>query len=212
MARIAPAASVTVVPNGIDLDFFRPSGPAARRAEVVFVGVFDYAPNAAGAEWLLHEVWPKVRAKRSDATLALVGSNPSRALRRAARANPSVTVTGAVPDVRPYLWRAKVSAAPIFVARGLQNKVLEALAARLRVVTTTLVAAGLPAALAACCRVTDDAGAFAEALIESLDEAAASDCDDQLEPFRWDASLVGLGPLLASHADAVRHRMGSTVT
>lgn len=211
MRRIAPGARVEVVPNGIDLAYFRPPGPVERRPEVVFTGVFDYAPNASGAQWLLREVWPLVRARQPEATLTFAGSSPSRALRAGAEADPSVRVTGGVPDLRPILWRATVSAAPVFVARGLQNKVLEAMAAGLPVVTTTAVAEGLPPPVAECCGVADDPRAFAEALVRRLDEAAPG-YDDVLAPFSWESSLARLGPLLASHAAAVSDRTGSTVT
>jgi glycosyltransferase involved in cell wall biosynthesis len=167
----------------------------------VFSGVFDYAPNAAGAAWLLREVWPLVRARRSDATLTFAGSNPSRELRSAAARDSAVTVTGAVPDLRPFLWRARVSAAPVFVARGLQNKVLEALAAGLPVVTTSAVASGLPAAVAAACDVADEPAAFASALLDRLESTEVPGFESLLAPYSWESSLSRLPTLLAHPAE-----------
>jgi len=210
--RVARNGRVTVVPNGIDIDYFRPPDGRTRRPEVVFVGVFDYAPNAAGAAWMVKNVWPLVRQRHAGAQLTFVGSRPSTELRAAAASDSSITVTGAVPDVRPWLWRATVSAAPIFVARGLQNKVLEAMAAGLPVVTTTAVAAGLPPAVAACCRIADQPDEFARALVEHLASQREVTYDDVLAPFRWDSSLAALDPLLDSHAAAVSDSTGSTVT
>jgi sugar transferase (PEP-CTERM/EpsH1 system associated) len=209
---LVPDGRVVVVPNGIDVDYFRPTTEPSRRPEAVFAGVFDYAPNAAGARWLLKEVWPRVRARRPDAALTFVGSRPSGELREAAATDRSITVTGAVADVRPWLWRGAVSAAPIFVARGLQNKVLEAMAAGLPVVTTPAVAAGLPSSVSACCRIAETPDAFADALLDHLTVPTANNYDGVLEPFKWESSLAGLDPLLASHAPAVKDRMGRTVT
>src|SRR6185295_9529665 len=97
-----------------------------------------------GALWLAREVWPRVRASIPTAHLTLAGARPSAAIRRLASAERGVEVTGAVPDMRPYLWRSAMSVAPIFQARGVQNKVLEAAAAGLPSVVTRAVWDGLP--------------------------------------------------------------------
>ena len=136
LASRVPDANVRVVPNGIDLETFRPGGPPASAPRVVFCGVFDYRPNERGAIWFATKVWPLVRSKRPDAQLTLVGRNPTPAVRAIAESDPSVEVTGSVPDVRPYLWSAAVGIAPLLEARGVQNKVLEAVAAGLPVVVT----------------------------------------------------------------------------
>jgi sugar transferase (PEP-CTERM/EpsH1 system associated) len=211
LVQLAPAARISVMPNGVDLDYFRAPDDVRRQAGVVFAGVFDYAPNAAGAEWLLHSVWPRVRAAHPTATLTFAGSGPSAALRRAASTQAGVAVTGAVADLRPYLWRATVAAAPLFVARGLQNKVVEALAAGLRVVTTSQVAQGLPDRLAMGCRIADDVEAFAAALIAALDDTATNIDRQALEPYTWTRSLAGLESLL-SQAAAVTASTGNNVT
>ena len=126
---------------------FRNPGEPSARPEVVFTGVFSYQPNEDGALWLMEHVWPGVRAKVPQAHLTLVGMGPSATLRsRAAAAD--VEVTGTVPDVRPYLWRAAVAVAPLDTARGVQNKVLEAVAAGLPAVVTPAVYDGLPDAVA----------------------------------------------------------------
>ncbi len=143
MQDVQPDSRVIVVPNGVDLGGFAPPEAPAEGRNVVFCGVFDYPPNVSGAVWLAQEIWPKVKTRHPDATLTLVGMNPARAVLALAR-DPSVRVTGAVSDVRPFLWQAAVSAAPLLVARGVQNKVLEALAAGLPCVVTPPVFEGLP--------------------------------------------------------------------
>jgi sugar transferase (PEP-CTERM/EpsH1 system associated) len=117
---------VCAVANGVDLDYFQPTACATEPA-CVFVGALDYRPNIDAACWFCGEVWPIVRRINPQAQLWLVGRSPAAAVRRLA-ALPGVQVIGSVPDVRPYLARAALAIAPLRIARGLQNKVLEALA------------------------------------------------------------------------------------
>src|SRR5262249_53272267 len=126
MEAIAPGSRVEVVQNGVDVDEFRPATDAGRASVVVFCGVMDYAPNVEGARWMASEVWPKVRTRRADARLQLVGSRPAPSVNSLSDPNAGVEVTGQVPDVRPYPWRAAVAAAPLPPARGTQHQVLDA--------------------------------------------------------------------------------------
>src|SRR6185503_7468001 len=113
----------------------------------------------------VREVWPLVIARRPDARFIIVGSNPTEQVRRLAFEHPGVQVTGTVPDVRPFLWQAALSVAPLLTARGLQNKVLEALAAGLPTVLTPEVLQGLPIGVRGGCRVAASAAAFADAIL-----------------------------------------------
>ena len=135
--------------------------------------MMSYGPNEEGVRWFANEVWPRVRSARSDARFLIVGAEPTRAVRALAEADASITVTGSVPAVQPYLWQSAVSVAPLLLARGLQNKVLEALAAGLPVVVTSAVAAGLPSAIHAGCRIADDPERFASELLDLLAMAPA---------------------------------------
>jgi sugar transferase (PEP-CTERM/EpsH1 system associated) len=112
--------------NGVDLDYFSVA-PLPKQASCVFVGALDYRPNVDGVCWFCQDVWPTVHKARPDARLALVGRKPVAAVERLA-AVAGVTVVGQVPDVRPYLAAASVALAPLRIARGVQNKVLEAMA------------------------------------------------------------------------------------
>jgi sugar transferase (PEP-CTERM/EpsH1 system associated) len=167
LLRVCPAPDVHVVPIGVDIDGLRPREAPSEGRTVVFTGVFNYLPNAEAAIWMARNVWPLVHAQVPDARLALVGSSPTAAV-RALAADSSIEVTGSVPDVRPYLWRAAVAVAPIFTARGVQTKVLEAVAAGLPCVVTPAVEQGLPAEVLSACISPGTADAFARAVVEVL--------------------------------------------
>ena len=198
------AFAPVVLPNGVDVDAFRSGGPPATRPEVVFTGVFSYRPNEAGALWLIERVWPLVLQRQPHAHLTLVGTGPGATLRK--RAAPAdVEVTGTVPDVQPYLWRAAVAVAPLDTAHGVQNKVLEAVAAGLPAVVTPAVHEGLPDAVRPACRVAADAARFAEAIVQLLAlpaearrELASRACLDALT---WEACLQPLAGILRRAAE-----------
>jgi polysaccharide biosynthesis protein PslH len=168
LASLAPTANIVVSPNGIDRARFRTDAAPTSEPVVVFCGVMDYAPNVQGARWIAEEVWPRVRAARPDARLTIVGSNPPPAVRRLQARGAGITVTGEVADVRPYLWNAAVAVAPLHLARGLQNKALEALAAGVPCVVTPSVAEGLPKSVRAACPVGAGAAQFAGEVLALL--------------------------------------------
>lgn len=202
--------TIVVVPNGVNVDGFSPTGPPASEPSVTFCGVMDYSPNVTGATWLASEVWPAVRREHPDAHLWLVGARPSAAVKRLQSTAQGIHVTGPVEDVRPYLWKSAVSAAPLRVARGVQNKVLEAVAAGLPAVVTKAVWDGLPGAVLPACRVADDPPAFAAAindLLASTPEArrAVAQAAD-LTTLSWEACLAPLEGILEEAARAGRGR------
>ena len=121
----APETRPIAVTNGVDLDYFRPQ--ECENGGLVFVGAFDYRPNVDAAVWFAKNVWPEVRERHPGLQWKIVGRNPSPAVRELAQL-PGIEVTGAVADVRPYVHEAAIAIAPLRIARGLQNKVLEALA------------------------------------------------------------------------------------
>ncbi len=200
LLNLEPEAKVHVVPNGVALDEFRPTAPPSEERRVTFCGVMGYRPNEEGALWFAKSVWPLIRARHPDARLSLVGSAPTAAVRHLSAADPTVDVTGAVPDVRPYLWRSAVAVAPLFVARGLQNKVLEAVAAGLPCVVTPAVLDGLPGQVLPGCLTATDADAFAAAVLSLLDRrpaerrAIANGAD--IGALTWDRQLSSLIPIL----------------
>jgi sugar transferase (PEP-CTERM/EpsH1 system associated) len=118
---------VHAVTNGVDLDYFRPADPPPPEDGCVFVGALDYRPNVDGACWFSKEVWPQIRRRHPEARLRIVGRQPVPQVARLAQV-PGVEVVGQVPDVRPYVAAAAVAVVPLRLARGIQNKVLEAMA------------------------------------------------------------------------------------
>jgi sugar transferase (PEP-CTERM/EpsH1 system associated) len=130
------------IANGVDLDYFQPQTGQAVDNRCIFVGALDYPPNIDAMLWFCREVWPRVRSELPDATLSIVGRNPTLAVRELS-AVAGVEVVGSVPDVRPHMAAASVAIAPLRIARGIQNKVLEAMAMALPVIVSPGALEGL---------------------------------------------------------------------
>jgi sugar transferase (PEP-CTERM/EpsH1 system associated) len=168
--RLIPGAPSTVVRNGVDLEHYRPGGEP-EIGHLVFVGVMDYFPNVHGCRWFVHEVLPKLRERHPQARLSIVGSRPTAEVLALGKL-PGVTVTGRVEDPRDHLRRAHVSVAPLQIARGIQNKVLEALAMGVPVVGTTSATRGVEGRAGDHYLVADDAAAQVEAISGLLADPA----------------------------------------
>ncbi len=197
--RRAPGARrVAVVPNGVDAAHFDPARvypnpyPLGVRP-VVFTGAMDYWANVDAVEWFAHEAWPRVRDRHPEARFFIVGARPTTDVRDLARI-PGVFVVGGVPDVRPYLAHAEVAVAPLRLARGVQNKVLEAMAMALPVVVSPAAHRGLTAAAGEEVVVAKGAEAFAAAVAgllgqgnEALRQAARRRV---LQDYDWERNLA----------------------
>jgi sugar transferase (PEP-CTERM/EpsH1 system associated) len=142
--RLIPGSRFEVVSNGVDLDHFHPFPGAKVFPNAVFTGIMDYFPNVQGAQYFCERVLPLVRREVPDATFTIVGARPQPSVLRLRRLE-GVAVTGQVPDVRPYLANAAVAVAPLVVARGIQNKILEAMAMGKPVVATRAALRGVDA-------------------------------------------------------------------
>jgi sugar transferase (PEP-CTERM/EpsH1 system associated) len=201
LARLAPGARIEVVPLGVDVRHLAPQGLPYQGRDAVFCGVLDYQPNVEGALWLAERVWPLVRRRYPEARLKLVGSNPTRAVRALAREQDGIIVTGHVPDVRPHLWSAAVSVAPLLIARGSQNKVLEAVAAGLPVVITSAAAEGLPSIVRVACAVADTPQEFAAAMVDTM---ALAPAERRARTTRIELSKLGWDDVLAPFEAIVR--------
>jgi glycosyltransferase involved in cell wall biosynthesis len=168
VAALVPGLPVDVVPNGVDAA--RLAGLPAAGGEdgrLLFTGTLSYAPNAEGILWFARECWPRIRAARPGARLAVVGREPPPAVARLAR-EPGIEVTGWVESLEPQLAAAQVSIAPLRSGGGTKLKVLEALAAGRPLVATPVAAAGIDVTDGEHLLVRDDAGAFADAVLGLL--------------------------------------------
>ena len=141
MRRHAPDTSVTAVPNGVDVDYFRPDSAPVEPGTLVFNGVLDYRPNSDGVNFLVDEVLPLVHQHRPDVRLTVVGRGSDADVKALQRRG--VDATGEVPDVRPYLQGAEVVVVPIRMGSGTRLKVVEGLAMGKPVVSTTLGCEGV---------------------------------------------------------------------
>ena len=161
--REIPGASSTVLRNGVDLDHYRPSKSPPERGHIVFTGVMNYFPNVDGCVFFVEDILPRVRAEFPEARFTIVGSHPTSAVTKLASI-PGVTVTGFVDDTRTWLSKAAISVAPLRIARGIQNKVLEALAMGLPTIGTTCATQGVDGVAGRDFLVADDALSFASAV------------------------------------------------
>jgi len=165
MAPLAGGVPLDIVPMGIDVAHFEaPAGAGGVEPTFVFVGAFDWHVNQHAATWFHAEVWPLVRAELPKAALRLVGRDPSSEV-QALAADPSVTVTGTVPDVRPHVAAATAVLVPLRYGSGVRTKILEAFAAGRPVVSTRVGAEGLDVRDGEHLLLADSAADFAAACV-----------------------------------------------
>jgi sugar transferase (PEP-CTERM/EpsH1 system associated) len=206
--QLIPSAmgKAVVVPNGVDSGHFspehclpRPFGPGG--PVVAFTGDMSYWPNEDGVQWFARQVLPRLRAEQPDLRFVVVGRRPRLRLRRSAT-RLGFTLTGAVPDVRPFLAHSAVAVVPLRVARGVPNKVLEAMAMTKAVVATPAAAAGLRVRAEQEILLAADPDAFARAIARALDPQFARVLGTRararvLADYAWAPSLRLLDGLVA---------------
>ena len=195
----APRTPVAVVPNGVDLEAFRPSPDEPEPVTAIFNGALDYRPNLDAALYLVDEVWPTVLLRRPEARLTVVGRGPPEAVARLQR--DAVEVTGEVPDVRPYLARAAVVVVPIRMGGGTRLKVLEGLAMGKPMVSTTLGCEGIDVRDGEHLLVADSPESLAAAILrlfENRSTAVAVGARGRLrmeQAYSWDLAATRLEDL-----------------
>ncbi len=178
LTDVAPecANRIVTIENGVDSEYFSPAHDLASpfsgsEHPIVFTGSMDYWPNVDAVVWFARQVLPRIRLHDAAARFHIVGMNPHRTV-RALASDAAVSVTGRVDDVRPYVRHARAVVAPLRVARGIQNKVLEAMAMGRPVVVTSATAAALTARPGVELEIADDAAAFAAKVLAIMDPAA----------------------------------------
>ncbi len=170
---------VTVLPNGVDLDYFVPNTPARREpATLVISGKMSYHANVTMTLYLCQSIMPLIWAKRPDVKLWIVGKDPTREI-RALGEHPSIIVTGTVSDIRPYLQQATIAVAPLTYGVGIQNKILEALSCGTPVITTPQAISALNATPGREVLVAKDPEAFAEHVLQLLVDSQRQQCIGQ---------------------------------
>jgi polysaccharide biosynthesis protein PslH len=162
-----PGMPCTVIPNGVDTDYFHSKLSIRTSRVLVFLGRMDYFPNIQGISQFAKTIFPLIRRDVPDVTLQIVGANPTNEVRSLGNI-PGVSVTGFVKDVRPFLDGAAVALAPLLIARGTQNKILECMACGVPVVSTPQAAKGVQATPGEHLLVGEGADAFAQAVLDLL--------------------------------------------
>lgn len=165
-----PSTSVEVVPNGVDISFFQYTAPDPASCQLIFTGAMNYYPNIDAVVAFAKNCWPLIQEQVPNATWVIAGREPPPEVQSLA-ALPGVTVTGGVPDVRPYLASSAVALAPLQVGSGTRLKILEAFAMGKAVVSTQVGCEGLAAEAGKHLIVADRPQEFAEAVIQLLKDS-----------------------------------------
>ena len=206
-SQLGSPTPCSVMANGVDAKYFGQAAPRLRRGGTVlaFLGRMDYFPNVDGICFFARDVFPLVRAQCPTAELRIIGMNPTAEVRALAE-TPGIIVTGSVPDVRPYLQDATLTVAPLRIARGTQNKVLESMASGIPVVTTTLAARGVQAEPNQHLLVADEPRRMSEEILRllrdtDLQEQLARAAQEQVQrAHSWALTCGQLDQLLSRHA------------
>jgi len=209
--KINPRLCPHVVPNGVDLERFSPAtSPDANEPVIIFTGVMSYKPNVDAVTWFARRVMPRVRAAVPEACFEIVGKSPSPAVQVLGEL-PGVRVVGPVAQTADYLRRSAVAVAPMSIAPGLQNKVLEAMACGLAVVCSSAAASGVDAVAGRDLIVADTESDTAAQCVRLLmhpgcrAEVGGHARRRVLERYRWDHALAPMQNLIQrahTHAPA----------
>ena len=192
--------------NGVDFAYFSPENVESTPytgdgKRIVFTGAMDYWANIDAVCWFAHDIFPRLRQALAGIEFCIVGINPSEQV-RALEKLPGIRVTGAVPDVRPYLAYADLVVAPLRIARGVQNKVLEAMSMGRPVVLTSSAMEGIEHTELLSRRVADSPVQFAEHCLQVLQSQDQSEVGRQARAFvedvyAWERSLSCMDALLS---------------
>ncbi len=166
---VAPGVTINVVPNGVDLDEYTAYNGPVEPCDLVFTGKMDFRPNVDAMLWMGREVWPLIRRRRPESRMAIVGQRPHPRL-EPLHEEAGITITGWVPDVRPYIAGATVYVAPLRVGGGTRLKLLQAMAMGAAIVATSLGAEGFPVTHGRELLLADTPGDFAQAVLRLLED------------------------------------------
>ena len=204
--QLAPESSARIgfFSNGVDTDYFAPSAGLVTpytddKPAIAFTGAMDYWPNVDAVQWFADEIFPSILRVHADAQFYIVGARPSAQV-QALASRPGVHVTGTVPDVRPYIAHARVAVAPLRIARGIQNKVLEAMAMARPVVVSPQALEGIAAEPGRDIVLAQDAAQYAaavNALLSSPDTVIGAAARKKvIDLYGWASNLARVDALL----------------
>lgn len=169
MRREYGLSDVSDVPTGVDVEYFKPQSKAAAQPHsIVFTGSMDWLPNEDAISFFAEQIMPRVKRQTPDATLTVVGRNPSPRLVELSQRDSSIVVTGRVEDVRPYIERAAAYVVPLRIGGGTRLKIYEAMAMEKPLVSTRIGAEGLPLQDGVELLLADDPEEFARAVVRVL--------------------------------------------
>jgi polysaccharide biosynthesis protein PslH len=171
LAQFSPHSNIDYFPNGVDCDFFSPGDGAYDPDTISFIGRMDYYPNQRAMLDFCRSTLPLLRARMPSVKLVIIGAEPSSEIRALGKL-PSVTVTGTVPDVRPLARRSAVTVAPLGIARGTQNKMLEAMAMGVPVVCSDEALRGVDAVHGEHLLAARAPQEYADAIVEIISNPA----------------------------------------
>lgn len=159
---------LTVVPTGVDVEYFQPAAEPETPNRMVFTGSMDWLPNQDGILYFIKEILPLIRKEIPEVQIWVAGRSPSPALRAAAAREPNIHLTGRVDDIRPFLARSSVVFVPLRIGGGTRLKIFEAMSMAKPVVSTTIGAEGLPVLNEQHLLLADDPVAFAQSCLRLL--------------------------------------------
>lgn len=169
LSEICPTAVVEAIPNGVDIDYFKPRG-GGETATLIFTGGMNMFANRDAVDWFLEAVWPLVRQRVPAVRFVAIGQRPSERLRAEVSRSDAVEAPGFVEDIRAAVARAAVYIVPIRVGGGTRLKVLDAMAQGKAIVSTTVGAEGIDVRHGEHIVIADDAQAFASRIVELLED------------------------------------------
>jgi hypothetical protein len=198
-------------PNGVNADYFKPASAAPDPDLISFIGRMDYYPNEACMLEFCRSVLPLLKARRPGVKLVIVGAHPPSSI-RALASLPGVTVTGSVPDVRPYVQKSSVCVAPLRIARGTQNKILESLSMGVPTVASDVAAGGIDAVPGEHLLTASTPEGYVEAILGILEDPvlrrrlAEAGRERMLSHHGWEGSMERLDGLIAECVHQFRSR------
>jgi polysaccharide biosynthesis protein PslH len=202
-------------PNGVDADFFCPTTDAYDAQTISFIGRMDYYPNQECMSRFCAETWPLLKLRKPNLKLLIVGADPSPEMVKLGQL-PGVTVTGSVPDVRPYIRGSALMVAPLNIARGTQNKILEAMAMGVPVVTSAIAAGGVDAEPVTHFLVADSPRDYARAILSIIDNPgerdrlAGSGRERMLSHHAWPKSMERLDNIIVRGVKNFKEKSGKS--